>query len=139
VRRVLGGGVVADRSTVRLDLDEVETDLEAFWEASIDAAIVAAYAGEFLPGDVYEDWTGPFRDEARTRFVTAARRVAASHADAGHHRLAVEVGRRLVSLDPYDADAHELVIQSLEALGESREADRARKTWDAAIAELDDA
>lgn len=139
VRRVLGGGVVADRSTVRLDLDEVETDLEAFWEASNDAGIVAAYAGEFLPGDVYEDWTGPFRDEARTRFVTAARRVANSHADAGHHRLAVEVGRRLVSLDPYDPDAHELVIRSLEALGESREADRARKAWDSAIAGLDDA
>lgn len=137
VRRVLGGGVIADRSTVRLDLDHVETDLEAFWSASDDAAIVAAYSGAFLPGDVYEDWTQAFRDEARTRFVTAARRVARTHADAGSHRLAVEVGRRLVNTDPYDADAHELIIAGLEALDETGEADRARAAWDASIAELE--
>lgn len=133
VRRILGRAVIADRSTVRLDLDMVSTDLEVFWSASDDAAIVAAFAGEFLPGDVYEDWTGPFRDEIRTRFVTAARRVAHDHSAAGRHRQAVAVGRRLLAVDCYDADAHELVITGLEALGETGEATRARAVRDASI------
>ena len=75
VRRVLGGGIVADRDTVRLDLDEVSTDLEDLYAAGSDEAIVEAYGGEFLPGDVYEDWTGGPRDEARSVFVVAATRL----------------------------------------------------------------
>ena len=123
---------------VRLDLDHVATDLEAFWAAESDAAIVAAYPGEFLPGDIYEDWAAPFRDEARTRFIAAARRLAITAADAGRHRQAVELGRRLLAVNRYDPDAHELIIENLEAIGETGEADRAREVWDAAIAELEE-
>ena len=57
VRRALGGGIDADRQTVRLDLDEVSTDLEELYAANDDDAVVAAYTGEFLPEDRYDDWT----------------------------------------------------------------------------------
>ena len=114
----------------------VQTDLEVFWYASDGAAIVAAYAGEFLPGDVRANWTGPFRDEARTWFVTATHRAARTHADAGRHRLAIEVGRRLEGNNPYD-HLHELVVDNLIALGEAKEAERARIAWDAGIPSLD--
>ena len=49
--------MIADRQTVSLNLDEATTDLEAFHSASDDRTIVAAYTGEFLPEDVYEDWS----------------------------------------------------------------------------------
>ena len=49
------GGIVADRDTVRLDLDQMSTDLEDLYAAESDEAVVEVYSGEFLPGDVYDD------------------------------------------------------------------------------------
>ncbi len=137
VRRVLGGGVVADRETVRLDRHEVTTDLEAFYDAADDAAIVACYPGEFLPEDVYEDWTTGPRDEARTRFVAAARRLAAKQAASGEHLQAAAIGRRLVDADRWDQSAHQIVIDALVAAGEIGEARRAHEGYARAMAELD--
>jgi DNA-binding SARP family transcriptional activator len=137
VRRVLGRGVVADRETVRLDVDEVSTDLEDFYKAIDDAAIVAAYGGEFLPEDRYEDWAGPPRDEARTRFVTASRRLARQERERGQPLRAVEVARGILEADRYDDDAHCLVVEALLEAGESGEARRAHEAWAAAMAEID--
>lgn len=136
VRRILGGGIVADRQTVRLDLDEVSTDLEDFYRATDDRAVVAAYPGEFLPEDRYEDWTRPARDEARTRFVAAVRRLADLERERGNYLRAVELGRRLVEADPYDEAAHRLIVDSLVAAGEPGEARRAHEAWAFAMAEL---
>ncbi len=77
VRRILGGGVIADRSSIRLDLDHVDVDIERWFAQTDDAAIVAGHAGEFLPDDRYEDWSAPLRDEIRARFGVAARGLAA--------------------------------------------------------------
>ncbi|MDX1450788.1 MAG: BTAD domain-containing putative transcriptional regulator, partial [Acidimicrobiia bacterium] len=137
VRRVLGTGVVADRESVRLDLDEISIDLQDFYTAGDDAAIVAAYGGEFLPEDVYEDWTAPYRDEARNRFVTAARTLAGIQAERGSHRIAIDIGHRLIGIDPYDEDAHRMIVTSLAALGEESAARRAHHAWTEALGELD--
>jgi pimeloyl-ACP methyl ester carboxylesterase/DNA-binding SARP family transcriptional activator len=118
VRRILRGGVIADRATVRLDLEEVSTDLEDFYKATDDAAIVGAYPGDFLPEDLYEDWTGAPRDEARSRFVAAARRMADGAMGVGDHDAAATLARRLVSADRYDESAHEawqLAMAELDA------------------------
>jgi pimeloyl-ACP methyl ester carboxylesterase len=82
VRRVLGGGVIADRQTVALDRSAVSTDLDAFLDAPDDDAIVAGYAGEFLPEDRYDDWSAAVRDQARSHFgpVTGRRGLAAGRA-----------------------------------------------------------
>ena len=137
VRRVLRGGVVADRDSVRLDLRAATTDLEDLMNATDDRTIAAIYQGEFLPADVYEDWTGPVRDEARTRFVSAARRLADEASANGHHREAAALARRLVATDRYDEDAHHRLIASLRAMREEREAERAYAAYAAAMAELD--
>jgi DNA-binding SARP family transcriptional activator len=129
--------VVADRETVRLDVDEVSTDLEDFYKATDDAAIVAAYGGEFLPEDRYEDWAGPPRDEARTRFVTASRRLSRQERERGQPLRAVEVARGILEADRYDDDAHCLVVEALLEAGESGEARRAHEAWAAAMAEID--
>lgn len=137
VRRILRGGVIADRTSVRLDLDEVSTDLEDFYQATDDAAIVAAYTGEFLPEDLYEDWAGAPRDEARSRFVAAARRTAEGAMSVGRHDAAVTIARRLVSVDRYDESAHRLLVEALAAAGIPGEARRAHGAWQQAMAELD--
>ncbi|MEX1038707.1 MAG: alpha/beta fold hydrolase, partial [Acidimicrobiia bacterium] len=136
IRRVLGGGIVADRHTVRLDLDEVSTDLESLYKASDDAAVVAAYSGEFLPEDRYDDWTAGPRDEARTRFVLAARRLADRQRASGDPLLAVSLGRRLLEADRYDNEAHRLVVESLVAGGEIGEARRSHQHWQKTMAEI---
>ena len=136
VRRVLGGGVIADRQTVSLNLDEVATDLEAFSNASDDRTVVAAFAGEFLPEDVYEDWSAAIRDEVRSRFVVAARRLAEQNLQEGRPDRAVELGRRLLDVDRYDESAHQLVVTALLAGGETREAKRAHLAWANAMQEL---
>ena len=137
VRRVLGGGVIANREAVQLDLDAVDTDLERFFAAADDAAVVAAYGGEFLPEDVFEDWTGPVRDEARSRFVSAARRLASYHLDHRRYLRAADAARRLIAADGFDDGAHSLLVEALRSAGEIGEAKRAHAAWAAAMAELD--
>jgi DNA-binding SARP family transcriptional activator len=136
VRRVLGGGVIADRETVRLDVGAVFTDLEAFHKASDDGAIVATYTGAFLPEDIYDDWTAGVRDEARARFIAAARRAAQLAVEREAFGDAAEYARRLVTTDPYDEGAHRLLISALQASGEAGEARRAHASWTAVMAEL---
>lgn len=133
VRRVLGGGVVADRSSVRLDLDEVATDLEAFFETEDDEAVVDAYTGELLPDDVYEDWTIPMRDEARARFMAAGHRLAETSDDPDY---VVWLARRILDTDRYDGKAHRLLVTSLLASDEEREAERAHQHWTSTFSEL---
>ncbi len=136
VRRVLGTGVVADRETVRLDLDEIVTDLEAFFVADDDAAIVGAYGGEFLPEDRFDDWTIAMRDETRSRFVTAARTLTGRHLAGGSYRIAVRTARRLIEIDRYDEAAYRDLVRALAAMGEDGEAQRAHDAWAEAMGEL---
>ena len=137
VRRILAGGVIANRETVRLDLDEVSTDLEDFYKAVDDAAIIAAYSGEFLPEDRYEDWTRVPRDEARARLVAAGKRIAQKELGHGSPMAAIPVAQRLVAADRYDGASHELLVESLVAAGELAEARRAHESWVEAMAEID--
>jgi pimeloyl-ACP methyl ester carboxylesterase/DNA-binding SARP family transcriptional activator len=136
VRRVLHGGVIADRQSVRLDLQEVDTDLEALHRANGDAAIVAAYAGAFLPDDLYESWADGARAEAQARFVPSARREAHRLLGGGELEAAVQLALRLREIDGYDEDAHQLLIAALDRVGAATEAERAREVYRSAMAEL---
>jgi DNA-binding SARP family transcriptional activator len=136
VRRVLRGGVIADRESVRLDLGEVASDLEALFAADDDAAVVAAYPGAFLPDDRYETWTEGSRAEAQARFVLSARREAHRLLAGGSYDEVVQLAARLRDIDRYDEDAHQLLFTALHRAGAVGEAERARDTYRAAMAEL---
>ena len=129
--------MIASRESVQLDLDEVDTDLERFYAAADDAVVVAAYGGEFLPDDVYEDWTGAVRDEVRSRFVGAARRLASHHLGQERYLFAADVARQLIMADRFDEEAHSLLVRALRSAGEVGEAKRAHAAWAAAMGELD--
>jgi len=136
VRRVLRGGVIADRDSVRLDLDEVEVDLETLLRAEDPAAVVTAYSGDFLPEDRYEAWTAGSRAEAQARFVPCARSEAHRLMAEGAFDEVVQLAARLRDIDRYDEDAHTLLFTALHRAGAVAEAEQAREAYQQSMAEL---
>lgn len=136
IRRVLGGGVIADRQTVALDLSQVATDVEEALEAESVDAIVDAYGGEFLPGEDGE-WSNGVRDEVRGRFVAAASTLIQDSLGAGDGDRAVRVARQVLEIDRYESSSHEQLISTLDAAELPGEAARAHEAYRAAMAELD--
>ncbi|MGV3759688.1 MAG: BTAD domain-containing putative transcriptional regulator, partial [Actinomycetota bacterium] len=139
VRRVLGGGIVADRDAVRLDLDAVELDLAAVHEAMAagdDEAVVAAHTGPLLPEDAYEDWAIAARDRLVSAVVSAHRRLAGAAVDDGRFDDAVGHARAILDLDPYDERAHEHLVAALLSAGRHGEATTAADRYRERMAEL---
>ncbi len=136
VRRVLDGGVIADRETVALDVGVVQTDLQAFFEAEDSRAIVDLYVGEFLPEDQYDDWTSVVRDEARRRFVTAAKELADEALDAGDAAEVARLAYRILEVDDYEDHGHRLLVRALLDLDRVGEARRAHGRWSSEMSEL---
>ncbi len=137
VRRVLGGGVIADRETVRLDLDEVWSDLEDLHQGVGRGQVMAAYGGELLPDDVDAAWTAGPRAEARIRFLRAAAERLRTLEENGACDELVDVARHVLTRDPWDATAHRAVVVGLLEVGHVGEAARAHGAWSDAMAELD--
>jgi pimeloyl-ACP methyl ester carboxylesterase/DNA-binding SARP family transcriptional activator len=136
VRRILGGGVIADREAVRLDLTEVDTDLEALHRATDDEEILAIGVGEFLPEDRYESWTDAPREEVRIRVVRAAQRLGQAALRADDRDRALALARRLIDIDPYGDAGHRLLVTTLRDAGDDAGSRRAHQAWVAAMAEL---
>lgn len=136
VRRVLGGGVIADRDAVRLDRQAVQVDLDALHAAaarSDHAEVVGTYRGEVLPEAAYEPWAEPAREWARTTYVRALRALADGEGD-GERRA--ELALRLLAVDPYDRDAHLLLVRARHDLGQFGEARRAHARYMERMGEL---
>ena len=129
VRRVLRGGLVADRDTVRLDLEEVALDLVDLDAAEDDTAVLAVVGGPFLPADADLAWTGPTRAEVQARAAVAAARVARRDLDAGLPDQAAATARRLVDADQHDLRGHELLVAALLAAEQHEQAVRAHAAW----------
>jgi len=134
VRRVLAGGVIADRSSIRLDIDHVDVDLVRFHRTDDDAGIVEAYSGDVLPDDRYEDWTEGARAEALVRFLAAADRCLSAAGD--DHDGIARVAVAILAADPYHDGAHRALIRSHDAAGRVTRAAEARGTYAERLAEL---
>lgn len=136
VRRVLGGGLLADGAAVRLDLTAVQLDLHDVHDAAArgdDAAVVAAYRGPLLPEDPYDDWAIAARDRLSLRLIGAHRRLAAA---AREQDRAAAHATAILDLDPYDERAHELLVRMLAAAGRRGDAVRAEERYRQRMDEL---
>lgn len=110
------------RSAVRMDLDDFEiaqADLRAAEEgadveAVLDALrrISAAYRGDFLPGDVYEECFGPLRDSYRFDFLSAMNRGTAKLIALGEPAEALVFARRGLQVDPTREDLYQLALRA---------------------------
>jgi pimeloyl-ACP methyl ester carboxylesterase/DNA-binding SARP family transcriptional activator len=139
IRRVLHGGLAADRDAVALDLGAVHVDLHELQDALAhgdDARAIAAYTGPVLPEDAYEDWAISVRDRVLLAVVGAHRRLAAAAASAARHDDAVSHLQAILDLDPYDERAHERLVQVLEESGRRGDSARAAETYRQRMAEL---
>ena len=123
---------IADRSSIRLDLDHVDVDIERWFAQTDDDAIVAGYDGEFLPDDRYDDWSAPLRDEIRARFGAAVRRLRRSATRVTRSSS----GGELLTQEPYDEGAHRALVATLRAEGRLSEARTAYQTYVAAMDDL---
>jgi len=141
--------LAAEKGTVRLRLENVVVDVEAFL-ADAEAALHAwreersedartsledaerAYSGDFLPEERHEAWAEPLRDEARGVHVELARTLAAASegSEAARYQL------RILETDPYDEKAHIGLVKALAQAGEYDEARRAYATYTARMSEI---
>jgi DNA-binding SARP family transcriptional activator len=127
-----GGTVWLDRAHANIDVEEFLTDATAALAAhrggQPDAterlmAAVAAYTGDFLEDDAYQDWATPLAEEVRATHIALLRALAARLRQAGDIDEATRYLLRLLGQDPYDEQAHlDLVNMQLDAghLGEAR-------------------
>jgi pimeloyl-ACP methyl ester carboxylesterase/DNA-binding SARP family transcriptional activator len=139
IRRVLGGGLVADRDSVGLDLATVDLDLRHLHDALArgdDEAAVAAYHGPVLPEDGYEDWAVAARDQAMFAVVGAHRRLAARAMANTNVEAAIAHTSAILDLDPYDERAHEVLVRMLAEDGRRGDAVRADERYRQRMQEL---
>lgn len=139
IRRVLHGGLIADRDAVALDLSAVRLDLQDVNDALAsgdDARAVAACSGPVLPEDAYEDWATRARERFSFAIIEAHRRLATTAASIGCNDDAVLHVRAILELDPYDERAHELLVRTLDASGRRGDAARADASYRRRMAEL---
>jgi DNA-binding SARP family transcriptional activator len=146
--------VANDRSAAWLRLDHVSVDVEAFLadaSAGLEALAAgrhelaggllskaeAAYAGDFLEEDPYEDWAVVLREEARAAYVAVAMALAERAVGAGDHDGAARYLLRVLSRDPYDERAHLQLVGALSAAGRHGEARRMYRAYSGRMAEID--
>jgi len=145
--------VVAEKTTIALDLANVEIDVERFLDdhdaagrlsraGRVDEAQARmhaaeeAYAGDFLEEDAYEDWAVPLREEARAAYVTIARTLAEEAMGAGQLDQAARFYLRILERDAYDEQAHLGLVAALAEAGRHGEARRRYGLYAARMDEL---
>lgn len=133
VRRVLRGGVIADRQTIALDVHAVDLDLVRLHAAGDDATIVELHAGAFLPEEAAEDWRRAPHDEALAVARAAGHRLLVEALDVPDPRRATELAHRLLSWDEFDAIAHDAAIEAAVISGDPATEAAARARRDAAL------
>jgi ATP/maltotriose-dependent transcriptional regulator MalT len=145
--------VNAGRDAISLDLGNLDVDVERFlaeaaagldlWRrGEADAArerLVAAeavYAGDFLEEDAYEDWAVALREEARATYISVARVLGEDALARGERDLAARYLLRSLEKDPYDEEAHLMLVELLASGGRHGEARRAYRTYAARMEEI---
>ncbi len=133
VRRVLHGGIVADRQTISLDLQGVDVDLVRLLAAPSDADILEIYQGAFLPEEAAEEWRRAPYVEALTAARGAGHRLLTVALDAPDPERATQLANLLLSWDEFDEVAHDAAIAAADAAGDPAGAATARARREAAF------
>jgi DNA-binding SARP family transcriptional activator len=145
--------VASTGGAVALDLAHVTVDLEAFLSQAADGLALreeghageaherllsaeAAYAGDLLEEDLYEDWAVGAREDARDVYVRVARCLAADAREAGDHDGAVRFLLRVLERDAYDEEAHLALAAAYSDAGRHGEARRAFRAYRARMDEI---
>jgi DNA-binding SARP family transcriptional activator len=145
--------ISADRDSVGLHADRLEIDLEAFHyaaatglaavrEVEIDRARAlletaeAAYLGDLLEEEPYEDWASDAREDARATYIRVARWLADDAIDRGDLDGSIRYLLRILQRDPYDEAAHLKLIKSMIDARRHGEARRLYRQYGSRMEEL---
>jgi ATP/maltotriose-dependent transcriptional regulator MalT/DNA-binding SARP family transcriptional activator len=96
----------------------------------------AAYRGDFLVEDAYEDWAVGLREEARQTYVGVGHELARIAAAQSDHVAAAGYLRRVLQQDEFDERAHLGLVGALAADGRPADARRAYNAYVARMEEL---
>ena len=121
--------VRGEQAALRVELAHVPVDVESFLGAASEglalaragrpeaadrlAAAEAAYAGDFLEEDLYEEWAAPLREEAQAAYIQVARALAAEADGRGDYDAQARYLLRVLERDPYDEPAQVALVGSL--------------------------
>lgn len=140
------GAVSLNRSQVRVDVEDFLTQANAAFDAyrarEPDAtgqliAAVAAYTGDFLENDPYQEWASAIAEEVRAAHVALLRALTARLRDAGSTDDAVRYTLRLLEQDRYDEEAYRMLIGVLFQAGRRGEAQRHYQNYVRRMVEID--
>jgi DNA-binding SARP family transcriptional activator/Tfp pilus assembly protein PilF len=146
--------LVADKDSVALNVGAIDIDLEGFLttaagglaslrggdtEAALPTleAAAAAYRGDFLEENAYDDWAIPAREEARAAYVAISRALALQASQGHDPDGAVPHLLRILEIDRYDEPAHLELVTALAGAGRHGEAHRHYLNYRRAMGELD--
>jgi DNA-binding SARP family transcriptional activator len=146
--------VAVDGDSVRLELSALVVDVEHFLAdaaaglrllergreqdaMTVLAAAEAAYSGDFLEEDPYQDWANPLREEARAAYIAVAHALADAARSAGDADSVARYELRILERDPYDEQAHLRLVTALAHAGQHGEARRHYRAYGARMREID--
>jgi DNA-binding SARP family transcriptional activator/Tfp pilus assembly protein PilF len=145
--------ISTERDAVQLELDHVAIDVEMFLHdvGAADAlrgtgrrreavehlrAAIAAYTGDFLEEDLYEEWATPLRERARAAYLVAAGALAADAEAAGDHETVIRCHLGILERDPLHEDAHLRLVRALAAAGRHGDASRRYRQYCSRMREI---
>lgn len=112
--------VALDRQRVWIDADHFESLAESALRqgdiAGYECAL-AAYGGELLPEDRYEDWCAERRDRLAALHIQLLLALADAHEERGAHRASAASLREVLQHDPTREDAHRRLMALHSSLG----------------------
>jgi len=80
------------------------------------------YQGDFLPDDLYDEWTVDARDRLRVRYMKALREMAVMADSSGEKAKAAEAYSRLFQTDECDEDACRWLMSHYCSIGNKNDA-----------------
>jgi DNA-binding SARP family transcriptional activator len=83
---------------------------------------IVLYAGDYLPDDVYAEWSLATRERLRTTFITALLNAAEVQARLGRYRQAIALCRRVLELDDCLETAYRSLMLYQYAAGDRAQA-----------------
>lgn len=145
--------LAADRGAVWLVPGSVVLDIEAFFGDAAEGLALsaagrldeadarlrsaeAAYRGDFLVEDMYEEWSVALREEARQTYVSVGHELARIATSRGEHAVAAAYLRRVLEQDEFDEHAHLDLVSALAVDGRPADARRAYSGYVARMEEL---
>ncbi len=93
-------------------------------DVALYEAAVGLYRGDLLPGDIYEDWTEPQRDQARSLYLATLLELAQLLERRGDLARACRFLEQAIAKEPTTEAAHRAMIQILARTGRRMEAIR---------------